>query len=141
MQDFRNLKVWDRSHQLVLNVYRITRKFPKEEIYGLTSQVRRAAVSIPSNIAEGCGRYGDQEFSRFIQIAIASSNEVDYQLLLAKELAYISDSDYNVLEAEVNQVRQMLISLNKTLKKQAIKLVKDGIGLEPTAYSLEPEDL
>ena len=86
MKDFRNLVVWQKSHKLTLDVYEATRKFPKEELYGLVSQLRRACSSIPCNIAEGCGRRGNGEFHRFLQIATGSASEVEYQLLLAHEL-------------------------------------------------------
>ena len=86
MQHFRNLLVWQKSHEMVLQVYRISRDFPREELYGLTSQLRRAAVSIPSNIAEGCSRGSDADFGRFLIIALGSSSEVEYQLLLARDL-------------------------------------------------------
>jgi four helix bundle protein len=82
-QDFRNLVVWQKSHELVLDVYRISRDFPREELFGLTSQIRRCAVSIPLNMAEGCGRGSDPDFARFLVIAMGSSSELEYQLLLS----------------------------------------------------------
>ena len=85
MKDSRKLKVWEKSHQLVLALYTITASFPREETYGLTSQIRRAASSIPSNIAEGCGRDGDAELSRFCIIARGSASELEYQILLARD--------------------------------------------------------
>ena len=85
MQNFRDLKVWTKAHQLALDVYRATKSFPREELYGLTSQIRRSAVSVPSNIAEGCCR-SQGDFGRFIQIAAGSASELEYQLLLAKDL-------------------------------------------------------
>ena len=86
MKDFRQLKVWEKSHQLALTIYRITASFPREETYGLASQIRRAASSIPSNIAEGCGRDGDPELARFCIIARGSASELEYQLLLGRDL-------------------------------------------------------
>jgi len=83
MKDFRELKVWEKAHQLTLEVYKATTIFPKDELYGLTSQIRRACASIPANIAEGCGRRGDAEFARFLGIAMGSASELDYHLLLA----------------------------------------------------------
>jgi four helix bundle protein len=88
MKDFRQLQVWQRAHTFVLELYRETNSFPREELYGLTSQVRRASVSIPSNIAEGCGRRGDAKFARFCQIAMGSASEAEYQLLLARDLGF-----------------------------------------------------
>ncbi len=116
MQDFHNLKVWQRSHQLVLLVYKATAKFPKDELYGLTSQIRRAAVSIPANIAEGCVRGGDPEFSRFLYIAQGSASELDYHLLLSRDLDYISPSDYQSLSKGLTEVRRMLSTFIQTIK-------------------------
>jgi four helix bundle protein len=116
MQDFKKLAVWEKSHNLVVEVYRLTSLFPKEEIYGLTSQIRRASVSIPSNIAEGCGRDGNAELSRFLQIALGSTKELEYQILLAHQLSYLNDSDYENLNNGVVEVRRMLIALIKKLK-------------------------
>jgi four helix bundle protein len=86
MQDFRNLLVWQKSHELVLEIYRISRDFPREELFGLTSQMRRCAVSVPSNIAEGCGRGSDPDFARFLIIAMGSCSELEYQVLLSRDL-------------------------------------------------------
>ena len=86
MKDFRELKVWDKAHRVALSVYRATKDFPAQEQYGLTSQIRRAAVSIPTNIAEGCGRNGDAEFARFLDIALGSASELEYLVLLSGEL-------------------------------------------------------
>jgi four helix bundle protein len=111
VQDFRNLKVWEKSHQLTLSVYRDTQRFPKEELYGLTSQMRRACASIPANIAEGCGRGGDPEFRRFLQIAMGSASELDYQLLLARDLGLLPVANHERLTAGVIEVKRMLASL------------------------------
>jgi len=97
MGDYRRLAVWEKSHQLVLSVYRASSGFPKEEIYGLTSQLRRAAISIPSSIAEGSGRGSDPEMVRFLQIALGSAHEVEYQLLLARDLEWLGETQYQVL--------------------------------------------
>ena len=83
MQDYRRLKVWQKAHEFVLKVYKVTSPFPREEIYSLVSQIRRAAISIPSNISEGCGRFGNRELKQFMSIAIGSANEVEYQFLLS----------------------------------------------------------
>ena len=116
MKDFRELKVWRKSHELVLDLYRSTNSIPHEEKYGLTSQIRRAAVSIPSNIAEGCGRNSDPDFARFLQIAMGSSSEVEYQLLLSHELGYLNSDDYERLNQSVIEVKKMLTSFLKTLR-------------------------
>jgi four helix bundle protein len=94
MQDFRQLKIWERAHQLTLAVYSNTASFPHEERYGLTSQIRRVAVSIPANLAEGCGRGGDADFRRFVQIAMGSACELEYHLLLACDLKLLKAADY-----------------------------------------------
>jgi four helix bundle protein len=111
MQDFRKLMVWQKSHALVLEVYRISRDFPSEERFGLTSQMRRCAVSIPSNIAEGCGRGSDPDFARFLTIAMGSSSELEYQLLLSKDLGYLETMLYQSLELKVIEVKRMLAGL------------------------------
>jgi four helix bundle protein len=86
MRDFRKLMVWQKAHQLTLGIYELTANFPRDEVYGLTSQVRRAAASIPANVAEGCGRDGDTELARFLRIAMGSANELEYHLILARDL-------------------------------------------------------
>jgi four helix bundle protein len=83
MKDFRTLKVWEKSHRLVLAIYEATKPFPKNELYGITSQIQRAAVSVPTNIAEGCGKDSDAELGRYFKIAMGSSSELEYLLLLA----------------------------------------------------------
>jgi four helix bundle protein len=89
MKDFRELKVWEKSHRLALKVYNATTKFPKEELYGLTSQMRRSSVSVPTNIAEGCGRNRDSELNRFFEIAMGSASELEYLFLLARDLGFL----------------------------------------------------
>ncbi len=101
MKDFRNLDVWEKSHSLTLNIYKSTQAFPKEEMFGLTNQMRRASVSIPSNIAEGCGRGSDAELSRFSQIAMGSASELEYQILLSKDLEYIKEDVYKELSDKI----------------------------------------
>ena len=108
MRDFRKLKIWQRAHQLTLGIYRATAGFPKREIYGLTSQIRRASASIPANIAEGSGRHGDTEFARFLQIAAGSASELQYHLILAKDLGYLSAERFGELSAELEQLKRML---------------------------------
>jgi len=94
MKDFRKQKVWQKSHRLTLDLYKATMGFPKEELYSLTTQIRRAGSSIPANIAEGCGRDGDAELARFLQIAKGSASELEYHLLLSHDLGFLNDVDY-----------------------------------------------
>ena len=117
MQDFRSLKVWEKAHALVIAVYTTTQRFPKEEIYGLTSQIRRAAVSIPANIAEGCGKEGDVEFRRYLLIAMGSASELEYLLMLAHELKYLEDTNYKPLHESLIEIRRMLNSFIVKLKQ------------------------
>jgi four helix bundle protein len=116
MQDFRNLEVWQKAHQLTLAIYQHTESFPSEEQYGLTSQLRRSGSSIPANLAEGCGRGSDADFARFVQMAIGSANEVDYHLLLARDLGYLSDEEYETCKERTNRVLRMLHGLLKRLR-------------------------
>jgi len=116
MQDFRKLNVWCKSHQLTLDVYAATRDFPNDELYGLTSQLRRAAASVPANIAEGCGRDGGSDFARFLQIATGSASEVEYHLLLARDLNYLNTPNWRRIDASVREIKQMLASLIRTIK-------------------------
>jgi four helix bundle protein len=116
MQDFRKLKMWEKAHQLTLAVYRVTVKFPKDETYGLISQIRRAAASIPTNMAEGCGRDTEPEFNRFMQIAMGSACETEYQLLLAKDLGYLGNDEYLILNEQINEIKRMLSTLIVKIK-------------------------
>lgn len=116
MQNFRNLKVWQKAHELTLAVYKSTRAFPAEELYGLTSQMRRAAVSVGSNLAEGCGRQGDAEFGRFAQIALGSVCELDYQVLLSRDLEFLDANSHDRLAVLVDETRRMLIGLLQRLR-------------------------
>src|SRR5260221_8644903 len=100
MKNFRDLKVWQKSYRLTLAVYRATRTFPKEEQFALTSQLRRAASSIPANIAEGCCRNGDAEFARFLHIAMGSASELECHLLLARDLDFLSPEVAQTLESD-----------------------------------------
>lgn len=116
MRDFRELKVWERGHRLTLAIYAATEDFPREEVYGLTSQMRRSCSSIPANIAEGCGRDGNAELARFLQIAVGSASELEYHLLLARDLSLMSDPDHERLSTEVNEVKRMLTAFIRSLK-------------------------
>jgi four helix bundle protein len=111
MQDFRKLKVWQKAHALTLAVYGATRRFPKDEQYGLTSQSRRSAASVPANIAEGCGRSAPGDFARFLEIAAGSASELEYHLLLARDLRVLPSGLYDALAPAVCEVKQMLASL------------------------------
>ena len=116
MQNFRKLRVWHAAHSLVLEVYRNPQLFPSDERYGLTSQLRRAAVSIAANLAEGCGRDGDADFARFVQIAMGSASEVEYHLILAHDLQYLSNPQYEQLAIQLNNVKHMLLSFLRKLR-------------------------
>ena len=111
MKNFRDLIVWRKSHEMTLALYQRTKSFPKEEAYGLTSQLRRAASSIPANIAEGCGRNGNADFARFLQIAFGSANELEYHLLLARDLQILNIEEHRQLEFQILEVKKMLASL------------------------------
>ena len=111
MKDFRDLAVWHKAHQLTLAAYKATVSFPKEERYGLTSQIRRCSASIAANIAEGCGRRGDGEFHRFLQIASGSGSELEYHWLLSRDLELLSNPDYKKLIEQTVEVRKMLTAL------------------------------
>ena len=115
MQDFRDLRVWVLAHEVTLAVYRITAAFPREELFGLTSQIRRSAASIPANLAEGCGRNGNAEFARFCSIAMGSASELDYHLLLARDLNLLKSDDYEDLSPQVTDLKRMLTGLRKKL--------------------------
>ena len=116
MKDFRTLKVWEKSHTLVLAIYKVTQVFPKNELYGLTSQIQRAAVSIPTNIAEGCGKDSDAEFRRYLKIAMGSSSELEYLLMLIHDLNYLAGNQYNQLQDNLIEVRKMLNAFIQKLK-------------------------
>jgi four helix bundle protein len=115
VKDFRELKVWQKAHQLTLTVYQLTAAFPREELYGLTSQLRRSCSSIPANLAEGCGRNGDAEFARFCSIAMGSASEVEYHLLLARDLKLIPPKDYEAMAQRVTELKRMLTALFQKL--------------------------
>ncbi|MHA7864748.1 four helix bundle protein [Flagellimonas marinaquae] len=116
MGNYKNYKVWEKSHQLVLKVYGLTYDFPKSEQYNLTSQMNRASVSIPTNIAEGCGRETQKEFIRFLYIASGSAHELDYLLLLASELGYIESETSRNIISEIDE-KKILAALINTIKE------------------------
>lgn len=117
LKNYKELKVWQQSYTLCLEVYRSTKEFPKEELYGLTSQARRSAVSIPSNIAEGYGRRTKPDYIRSLYIAYGSVCELDTQILLSRDLGYIQTKDKDILEQKVGEVERMLKGLIKALEK------------------------
>ncbi len=110
-KDFRDLKVWERAHRLTLDLYEVTRGFPREELYGLTSQTRRCSTSIATNLAEGCGKRGNNEFQRYLQIASGSASELAYHLLLSRDLGFLSSLEHDTLSKQLGELRRMLTSL------------------------------
>lgn len=116
MRDFRELKVWERGRQLTLDVYEVTASFPTEELYGFTSQMRRACAAIPANIAEGCGRGSNPDLARFLQMALGSASELESHLLLAQDLALMDPSTCKRLTREVTELKRMLTAFVKNVK-------------------------
>ena len=119
MQSFRDLKVWQKAHELTLAGYRATAQFPREELYGITSQLRRAAASVPANLAEGRCRRGDRDFARFVGIALGSASETEYHLLLARDLGFLQQAVYDTLAEQVDEVTRMLSVLYERLTSEA----------------------
>ncbi len=119
MQDYRKLKVWQKSHELTLAVYRVSERFPKAEVYGITSQMRRSSSSIPTNIAEGCGRSSNADFVRFLHVALGSINELSYQLLLCRDLGFLDAGAYEELAAEALEIQRMLGALIVKVKAES----------------------
>ncbi len=115
MRDFKKYDVWDLSHKLTLEIYKITSIFPKEELYGLTSQIRRAALSIPTNISEGCGRNSDKEFNQFLNIALGSALETEYLLILSKDLDYLQEDVFLNFESKINEIKSKIYNLKSKL--------------------------
>jgi four helix bundle protein len=111
MKSFRDLMVWEKAHALALASYRGTAEFPKQEIYGLTSQIRRCSASIAANIAEGCGKRSNAEFQRFLHIAAGSASELEYHFLLAKDLGFLSLEEHKTLDDSTVEVKRMLAGL------------------------------
>jgi four helix bundle protein len=116
MKDFKDLKVWKRSHDLTLSVYKATATFPREELYGLTSQIRRASASIPTNIAEGCGRNTDNELARFLEIAMGSASELEYLLRLSNDLNFLDKAKSDELDTTVIEIKKMLASFIRNIR-------------------------
>jgi len=120
MKDFRDLKVWEKAHALTLYCYQATKPFPREEIFGLVSQIRRASSSIPANIAEGCGRRGNAELHRFLQIAMGSARELEYHLLLSRDLGHLSVEKYQGMQPQIEEVKKMLASLIRKVDSERV---------------------
>jgi len=116
VKDFKRLLVWEKSHHLTLEIYRVTKRFPADEKYGFISQMRRSSASVPTNIAEGSGRGSDAELKRFLQIAMGSASELEYQLLLSHELEFIENIDYRRLNEQTTEVKRMLASFIMKLR-------------------------
>ena len=119
MRNYRDLEVWGKSHKLTLRLYERSRNFPKEEFYGLTSQLRRAAMSIGANLAEGCGRQTTLELARYVRIAMGSASELDYHLLLARDFGFLKSNEHSDLSAELTTIRKMLTALLARLESGA----------------------
>jgi four helix bundle protein len=118
MRNYRDLQVWSKAHNLTLELYRISREFPRDEIYGITSQLRRAAVSIGANLAEGCGRRGSAELARFVRVALGSASELDYHLLLSRDLGFMTSDDFSTASVKLTEVRKMLTSFLQSVEEQ-----------------------
>jgi four helix bundle protein len=116
MRNYKDLLVWEKAHRLTLAVYKATQSFPKDERFGLTSQIRRASASIPANLAEGCGRRSDGEMARYIQIAMGSGAELSYHFLLSKDLGLMQSAEYESMSSDLSEVMRMLSSLSGRLK-------------------------
>ena len=116
MRDFKKLEVWKKSHELTLAIYQLTASFPGDERYGLTSQLQRAAASIGANLAEGCGRETGADYRRFVQMASGSACEIEYHLLLARDLSLIAPNSYERLNGDINEIKRMLCGLSQYLK-------------------------
>lgn len=121
MKDYRKIQAWQKSHELVLQVYKTTEVFPAKEIYGVTSQVRRAAMSVPTNIAEGYGRSTDSEIARFMDITLGSLNEIEYLLYLSVDLKYCAKQAFDDLSDKIIEIRKMLTAFTKTLRGSSKK--------------------
>ena len=115
MRDFKKYEIWQISHSFTLEIYQITKAFPKEELYGLTSQIRRAASSTPTNISEGCGRNSDKEFNQFLNIALGSANETEYLLILSRDLNYISIEISEGFLKKINIIKSKIYTLKQKL--------------------------
>ena len=118
MRNYRDLQVCAKAHSLTLDLYKISRAFPREEMYGLTAQLRRAAASIGANLAEACGRRTSSELARFVRIAMGSASELDYHLLLCRDLELMKEEDFNRTSKNLVEVRKMLTALLSSIEEQ-----------------------
>ena len=118
MRDFKKYDIWKLSHQFTLTIYSISTSFPKDETYNLMSQIRRSSLSIPTNIAEGCGRNSDKEFNQFLNIALGLATETEYLILLAKDLNYLDEVNYILLELQINTIKSKIYTLKNKLNQQ-----------------------
>ena len=128
MGELRQLQIWEKAHRLTLAVYKDTAGFPRDEMYGLTSQIRRSSSSIGANIAEGCGREGDADFDRFLQIAMGSASELEYHIMLAHDLGMLSVQDYESITPDIQEVKSMLTGFIKRLRSSPRKRVVRASG-------------
>jgi len=118
MRNYWDLQVWGKAHELTLELYRVSRGFPREEVYGITGQLRRAAVSIGANLAEGCGRRTSTELARIVRIALGSASELDYHLLLSLDLGFMAGDEFTSASATLTEVRKMLTSFLNSVEEQ-----------------------
>jgi four helix bundle protein len=130
VRDFRTLKTWQRAHELTLAASRLTKTFPRGERYGLTSQINRAAASVGANLAEGCGSSSDAEFAQFVRIALRSASELEYHLLLARDLKLARQAEYDLIAPKAVEVKRMLTSLHKKLTADR-RLLKAALSVAP----------
>jgi four helix bundle protein len=130
MRDYRRLAVWTKAYALTLKTYSQTAGFPRDEVYGLTSQVRRSVASIPANITEGCGRDSDRELARFLLISMGSANEAEVHLLLARDLEYLTPEAYGALAADLAEIKRMMSGLLARLPARSSKLAANSSELE-----------
>ena len=127
MRNYRDLQVWKKSHNVALDLYKVSQCFPREELYGMTSQIRRAAISIGANLAEGCGRQTSGELARFVRIAMGSASELDYHLLVSRDLGFMNDNDFSRITAGLTEVRKMLTAFLSSVEEQ-VKLKSNSAG-------------
>lgn len=118
MNYFKELKVWQKAIELVTETYLVTKGFPKDELFGLVSQIRRCVVSIPSNIAEGCGRKTNKDFSNFLGIALGSCFELETQIIISKNIGYLTNEQFIILESEIQHIQNMIIKLQTSLENK-----------------------
>jgi four helix bundle protein len=136
LRNYRDLKVWSKAHELTIAVYAATRAFPRDEIYGITAQIRRASISIEANLAEGCGRRGDAELARFVRIAMGSASELDCHLLLACDLKFLALDGYSQLIKLLEEVRGMLTAFLLTIEKSEPRAVAKGSELKAKSLKM-----